>query len=59
MNKRTMTKRDTPAAKRSMPPPLSREEPIEGEVTLEEDNSPTIPIPMPWFVKHDELYGRS
>jgi hypothetical protein len=50
--KRTMTKRDTPAAKRasSLPPTLAREEPID-------DSSPTVPIPVPWFKDHDSLYG--
>lgn len=47
--KRILTKRDTPIAKRSAPPSEAVEE--------EDDGDKTIPMPEPWFQDHDKLYG--
>lgn len=50
---RHLTKRDTPAAKRTVqPPPIDR-------VEEEDDKDKTLPMPEHWFRDRDTLFGQS
>lgn len=50
-----LTKRDTPAAKRTVqPPPIER-----SEVEEEPEGDKTHPMPEGWFKDRDQLYGQS